>query len=322
MSFGVARPQEDGLLLSPIRQTARSRNGSVPPGFASRNAQTALEVVHLMAEGHRAWDKEKRLYARLPRLEESPKTYAEVELFLTAIEEEAERAGLRHKIYKLANDQMSITLVMSYRRLSATKIPALSPTYERLVEAMVENVAPGKPEGHLLKGIRALEAEKMGVWPLREQFGRMYQTYLALCRRTSKAPKQIVVGICLRYLPENLGAQARDLASDADLETLYAAAKFAAASEDRRLTYPLLQDAGGLTGANGDATGLPTITGELTGSRNPPLADREQRASALSMATGVKRHGAPLNEEGARPPVPGRRREGIPDRHELPMMSS
>ena len=35
-----------------------------------------------MEERHRARDKEKRLCVRLPRLEESPKAYAEVELFL------------------------------------------------------------------------------------------------------------------------------------------------------------------------------------------------------------------------------------------------
>ena len=57
---GVARPQEDGLGLSPIRGTVRSRTGSAPPGFAPRNALTALEVVDLMEERHRARDKEKR----------------------------------------------------------------------------------------------------------------------------------------------------------------------------------------------------------------------------------------------------------------------
>ena len=67
----------------------------------------------------------------------------------------------------------------------------------------------------------------------------MYQTYLALCRQTRKLPviiEQIVVGIYLRYLPEDLGAQVRDLAPDSDLETFYAAAKFATPREDRRTT--------------------------------------------------------------------------------------
>ena len=72
----------------------------------------------------------------------------------------------------------------------------------------------------------------MAVWPLREQLDGMHQTYLALCRRTRNVPviaEQIVVGIYLRYLPEDLAAQVRDLTSDADLKTLYAATKFAAA---------------------------------------------------------------------------------------------
>ena len=85
VDFGVARPQEDGLGMFPTRDTARSRTGSAPSDFASRNALTAMEVVDLMEERHRTRDKEKRLYARLPRLEEPPKTYAEMELFLTAI---------------------------------------------------------------------------------------------------------------------------------------------------------------------------------------------------------------------------------------------
>ena len=78
VDFGAVPPQEEGLGLSPIRDTTRARAGSVPPGFASRRALTATEVVDLMEERHRARDKEKRLYARLPRLEESPKTYAEL----------------------------------------------------------------------------------------------------------------------------------------------------------------------------------------------------------------------------------------------------
>ena len=68
VDFGVARPQDEGFGLSPIRDTARSRTGSAPPGFAPRKALTTLEVVDLMDERHRARDKEQRLYARLLRL--------------------------------------------------------------------------------------------------------------------------------------------------------------------------------------------------------------------------------------------------------------
>ena len=254
VDFGVARPQEDGLRLSPIREAARSRIGSMPPGFAFRNALTALEVMDLMKEQHWVRDEEKRLYARLPRVEDSPKTYAEVEILLTAIEEEAGRAGLQDKLHELAINQMSITLATSYRRVSAIKFPGLPRIYERLVEAMVKGVAPGNPEGHFLKESRTLEVGTMGVWLLREQLDRMYQTYLDLRRRTHKGPvitEQIVVGIYLRYLPEDLEAYVRDLASDADLETLYTAAKFAAAREDRRTTHPLLRDSRGLSAASG-----------------------------------------------------------------------
>ena len=133
--------------------------------------------------------------------------------------------------------------------------------------------------------------------------------------------EQIVVGIYLRYLPEDLGAQVPDLAN-ADLETLYTAAKFAAAREDRCTTHPLLRDVRDPTGANGDVTGLFKITGELTGSPGPALAGREERASPLSITTGVNRPGASLHEEGAGPPVPDHRREGFPDRHAWLMMSS
>ena len=133
VDFGAARPREEGLGLSPIRDTARARAGSVPPGFPSRSALTAWEVVGLMEERHRARDKENRLYARLPRLEYTPKTYAEVELFLTAIEEEVERVGLPDRRHELAINQMSIIRATSYRRLADTKFRGLPPTYERLV---------------------------------------------------------------------------------------------------------------------------------------------------------------------------------------------
>ena len=220
---------------------------------------------------------------------------------------------------------MSITLATSCRRLAATKFPGFSPTYERLVEAMVEGVAPGKPKGRLLKDVRTLEAGTVGVWPLREQLDRMYQTYLAICRRTRKVPlitEQIVVGIYLRYLPEDLGAQVRDLASDADLETCCAGAKFAVAREDRRTTRPLLRDARGLSVVSGDVTGLFTVTRELTGSRDPAFIDRETQAPAIPAAMGDNRPGASFHEESARLPVPDRQREGFPDRHARPTMSS
>ena len=47
------------------------------------------------------------------QLEESPKAYAEVELFVTAIEEEGQRESLPDKLYELAIKQMSITLATS-----------------------------------------------------------------------------------------------------------------------------------------------------------------------------------------------------------------
>ena len=130
------------------------------------------------------------------------------------------------------------------------------------------------------------------------------------------------MGIYLRYLPEDLGAQVRELAPDADLETLFAAAKFAAVKEDCRTAHPLVRDARGPTGANGDVTGLFTITGQLSGSPDPALADREQRASALFIIPGVNRPSAPPHEEGARQLGQDRRRDGFQDRQARPMMSS
>lgn len=167
------RPPDQGLGLSPFSEAARSRAGSVSPGFGSRSALTAVEVVDLMEERHRVRDEKKPLYARLTPLEDFPKTYTEVELFLTAIEEEAGRAALQNKLYELATTNVSISPATSYRRLSATRFPGLPASYERLVEAMVECVAPGKPGGHLLKEIKTLDVGRMGVWPLREELDRM-----------------------------------------------------------------------------------------------------------------------------------------------------
>ena len=107
----------------------------------------------------------------------------------------------------------------------------------------------------------------------------------------------------------------RDLAPHADLETLYGAAKFAAAREGGRTTHPLLRDARGLSVVSGDVTGLLTVTGKLTGSRDPAFVDRESLAPAMPSAIGVNRPGASFQEESARPPVRDRRREGFPDRH-------
>ena len=83
---------------------------------------------------------------------------------------------------------MSSTLATSYCRLAATKLPGLPPTYERLVGATVDSVAPEKPEGRRMKETNTLDAGKMSAWPIWEQLDRMYQTYVALCRRTRKVP--------------------------------------------------------------------------------------------------------------------------------------
>ena len=56
-AFGAARPQEEGVGLSPLRATARTRAGSVPPGCFSRSALTALEVVDLIEKRREARDK-------------------------------------------------------------------------------------------------------------------------------------------------------------------------------------------------------------------------------------------------------------------------
>lgn len=176
VDFEAARPQEESLGLSPTREAACSCTGSVPAGVVSPSALIALKVVDLMEERRRIRDKDKRLHARPPRLEDSQKTYAEVQVFLTAIEGEAERVGLQNKLYELAINQMSITLAANYRRLSATKFLGLPASCEKLVETLVKSVAPGKPEGHLL--IKTLGVGKTGVWPLREQLDRIYQTYL------------------------------------------------------------------------------------------------------------------------------------------------
>ena len=217
---------------------------------------------------------------------------------------------------------MSIIRATSYRRLAATKFPGLPPTCERLVKARVESVAPEKPEGHLLKEIETLEAGKMGVWPLREQLDRMYQTYLALYRRTRKVPvitEQIVVGIYLRYVPEELGAQVRDLVPDADLETLYTAANFAAAREDCRTTHPLLWDTRCLPLPGGDAAGLLMISGESDGNSDPTFGARETRAPAAHTADrAIHRHGGGIYGDGTGLPASDRRREGFPDRPARP----
>lgn len=107
----------------------------------------------------------------------------------------------------------------------------------------------------------------------------------------------------------------RDVAADADLETPYGASRFAAAREGRRATDPLLRDGRGLSVVTEDVAGLLTVTGELTGSRDPAFVDREPGAPAISSAMGVNRPGASFHEESARAPVPDRPREKFPDRH-------
>ena len=191
---------------------------------------------------------------------------------------------------------------------------------------MVEIVAPGKRECQLLKEIKTLEAGKMGVWPLREQLDRMYQTYLALCRRTRKVPmtaERIVVGIYLRCLPEELGAQVRELAPDADLETLYTAAKFAAARGDRRTTLPLLRDMRGLPLSSGDGAGFLMTSGESDGSSDPAFAAREPRAPTAHIADRVAhRRGEGFYGDGTGSPASDRRREGFSDRPSRPTVTS
>ena len=108
-----------------------------------------------------------------------------------------------------------------------------------------------------------------------------------------------MVGISLRYLPEELGAHVRELASGADEGTLYTAATFAAAREDRRITHPLLRDARGLPFPSGHADGLLMISGESAGSSDPIFAARELRAPAAHTADrAVYRHDGRFHGDG------------------------
>ena len=105
--------------------------------------------------------------------------------------------------------------------------------------------------------------------------------------------EQIVLGIYLRYLREDLGAQVRDLTPDAELETPYAAAKFAAPTEDRCTTHPLLRDAQGLSAVSRDVTGLLAVPGESAESRDPGFAAREPRSPARPpswKSSALRRH--------------------------------
>ena len=81
--------------------------------------------------------------------------------------------------------------------------------------------------------------------------------------------EQIVAKISLRYLPEDLRAQVWHLAREADLKSLYAVAKLAAARAERRTTQPLLRDARDLPGVCGHMTVLLTLTGDLSVTTQP-----------------------------------------------------
>ena len=132
--------------------------------------------------------------------------------------------------------------------------------------------------------------------------------------------EKIVIGVYLRCLPNELGAQVRDLASEADLETLYAAAKFAAAREDRRTTEPLLRDAQSLPLAGCDATGLFVISGEATKSSRPALAAKGARTPFAPPDQKAHRFGVGFLGAGAGQTGPDRRRERFPDRLARHMM--
>ena len=216
---------------------------------------------------------------------------------------------------------MSIRLATNCRSLSATKVPGLPASHERLVEAIVEGVAPRKPESHLLKEIQPSEVGKISVWPLREQLDRMNQTHLALFRRTHKNPvitEKAVVGISLSNLPEDLGTQVRDMACDAELETLYTATKFAAAMEDRRTTHPILRDTQDPSGVSGDVAGLFAVTRDLTGKHDTTPVDRGQRAHTLAASAGTVSPSAAFQRESMRQQGVDRRREESLDRHSRP----
>ena len=80
---------------------------------------------------------------------------------------------------------------------------------------------------------------------MHEQLRRMYRSYHSLCRRMRRPPtvnEQVMVAVYLRYLPRDLGLQVRESAPDEDLDTLYAAARFAAKKEGRKSLLPMPQD--------------------------------------------------------------------------------
>lgn len=114
-----AMPRAGVFDLSPVRTPLRDRRGA--PSLA---AVRTLEVADLIEERQYESEKERRLFARLPKLDESPKTHAEVETFLATLESEADRAGATKRFYDFVLSQLSVAALASFTRCSRVSRPA------------------------------------------------------------------------------------------------------------------------------------------------------------------------------------------------------
>ena len=146
--------------LSPVRPPVHNRRGA--PRLA---AATALDVADLMEERQYEREKERRLFARLPKLDESPKTYAEAETFLATLESDADRAGATTRFCDPALSQISVAVRANFLGRMETKFPDAPSTYKRLTDPMVESDAPGKPERYLLREVKMTNPGSFGILP-------------------------------------------------------------------------------------------------------------------------------------------------------------
>lgn len=294
----------------------------VPPvRHAAREPRHDSTVLHLTNEGmgqalkeaERSKCAERRLYDSLPKLEDIPDSYRAVDVFLEALEEEAQLAGWKHSLYDLALARMSVPVRAHYKHLLRVRFPDRATTYADLVVVMIGSVAAEQPEQYLTRAMQEMNPPKRTAWVMYAHISRIQRAYLSLCQRLGVSPRvqeRDFVFLYLKQLPENLGKYFIQTLPEQHMNSLYATVKYVSEIEARTAPGPFILASTSPADREVRSDQVPLVSeehaapfGENFGGSVPSGGPGARRA--FSVAAPAARPGGPQVSRGWSPYAPG-----------------
>ncbi|KAL8443891.1 hypothetical protein Emag_005759 [Eimeria magna] len=224
--------------LSPARSSS-DRGPSLDTPLASRQLSPLRRVAVDPAPVPADLTQWRRgILDRLPRLDTVPRNYADLRASLQAVELAIQALDRPADAFHISMQQLHPRLQAHIRTCMTAQPDSTRTPYDHMVAILIQQVAPGKPEGYLHQTI-ALDTQ---ISRLHMQFTEAYDAYRDLCARLRSPPhlgEHFVVTAFLGNLPKYIARDTRNQASAADrLNDLQYVARLAINFDTIARTYP------------------------------------------------------------------------------------